>query len=91
MMVESRDGNLSAVVQVGWVEVVVLDEGPLLMLLGQNMVGEYLVCRHRGSLGLSKMMGLFLKTEDDKLLHSLRGELFGVFWIGRKTWPLENA
>jgi hypothetical protein len=85
MMVGSIDGNPSVVDQDMWVEVVVLGEGPLLMLLGRNMVGEYLVGRHRGSRGLSKMMGLLLKMVDDRQLHWLPGELFGGLAIDRMT------
>lgn len=85
MMVGSKGGNPSAVDQDRWVEVVVLGEGPLLMLLGRNMVGEYLVGRHRGALGLSKMMGLLLKMEDDRLQHWLPGGLSVGLRIARMT------
>ena len=89
-MVGSIDGNPSVVDQDRWVVVVVLAEGSLLLLLGQNMVGEYLVGRHR-FLGLLKMMGLLLKMEDDRLLHWLPGELFGGLGIDRMTWLLGSA
>jgi hypothetical protein len=85
MMVASIAGNLSVVDQDMSVEVVVLGEEPLLMLLGRNMVGEYLVGRHRGSLGLSKTMGQVLKMEDDRLQHLLLGGLFRGLGIDRMT------
>ena len=84
-MVESKGGNPSVVDQGRWVGVVVLAEGSLLSSLGRNMVGEYLVRHHRQFLGLSKMMGLLLKMEDDRLLHWLPGGLFGGLGIVRMT------
>ena len=91
MMVGSRDGNPSVVAQDMLVEVVVLAEGPLLMLLGQNMVGEYLVGRHREVLGLSKMMGLPLKMEDDRLQHWFPVELFEGLGFDRMPLLLGSA
>jgi hypothetical protein len=69
----------------------VLGEGSLLLLLGRNMVEEYLVVRHRQFLGLSRMMGQLLKIEDDRLLHLLLGGLFGELGSVRMTWLLGNA
>jgi hypothetical protein len=91
MMVGSIDGNPSVVAQDRLVEVVVLGEGPLLMLLDQNMVGEYLVGRHRQVLGLSKMMGLPLKMEDDRLQHWFPAELFEGLGIDRMPLLLGSA